>query len=313
MEPDVTSRQSHQRHALPLPGTDMIRASLVPSVWALLALVGLTVWCYWPTLGSLLKEWQHNNDYSAGQLVPPVALFLVWRDRKTLGACMLRPCWWGGIVLLLLAQTARFYGLLFMFESADRYSLVLTIAGLVLLVAGWQVVRRVSWILLFLLLMIPLPGRLHNLVSGPLQSIATSGAVFLMEVFLPQVSQQGNVVVLNENTRIAVVEACSGLRMLTAFIIVAAFIAYMVRRPRAQKGVLLLSSIPVAVACNVIRILATAVLMLVVSADVAQKFFHDFAGFIMMPAAVLLIFGELWLMDKLIVPEPQGQRERAGR
>jgi len=210
----------------------------------------------------------------------------------------------GGISLLMLAQAARFYGLLFMFESADRYSLVLTIAGLVLLVTGWSMVRRVGWILLFLFLMIPFPGKIHNLVSGPLQRMATNGSVFLLEVFLPRVAQQGNVVVLNEDTRIAVVEACSGLRMLTAFIIVAAFIAYMIRRPRLHKGVLLLSSIPVAVACNVIRILVTAVLMLVASAELAQKFFHDFAGYVMMPAAVLLIFGELWLLDKLIVPGP---------
>jgi len=310
MERGVTGRRLRRRHALQAPARNVMPSNLLPLVSVVSVLSALFAWCYWPTIVGLSKEWQQNSDYSAGQLVPLVALFLLWRDRKILGTCVLRPCWWGGVALIILAQAARFYGLLFMFESADRYSLVLTIGGLVLMVAGWQVVRRASWILLFLVLMIPFPGRVHNLISGPLQKMATSGSVFLLEVFLPRVSQQGNVVVLDENTRIAVVEACSGLRMLTAFIIVAAFVAYMVRRPRLQKGILLLSSVPVAVMCNILRILATAVLMLVVSADVAQKFFHDFAGFVMMPAAVLLMFGELRLMDWLIVPEPVAPPER---
>jgi exosortase len=229
-----------------------------------------------------------------------VALFLVFRDRKKLARCELTPCWWA-IALLILAQAARAYGLLFMFQSGERYSLVLTIASLVLMVSGWQVFRGVFWIILILFLMIPFPGRVHNMISGPLQSIATTGAVFVLEAFI-KVGQEGNVVRLN-GMDMQVVEACSGLRMLTAFIIVAAFMAYMVKRPRWQKVFLLLSSVPVAVVCNILRLCVTAVLFLVASTEVAEKFFHDFAGIVMMPAAVLIMFGELWLMDRLTISE----------
>jgi exosortase len=266
-------------------------------------LLVVTAWSYWHIAVSILREWQRNDDYSAGQLVPLVALFLLWRERKNMRECLLKPCWLGGIVLLILAQAARFYGLVFMFESIDNYSLVLSIAGLVLMVAGWQVFRRVLWIILFLFLMLPLPGRVHNMISGPLQNMATTGAVFLMEAFGVRVSQKGNVMMLNQDTPLAVAEACSGLRMLTAFIIVAAFIAYMVKRSRLQKAVLLVSSIPVAVICNIIRIFVTAVIMLQISTEAGEKFFHDFAGLVMMPIAVLLLFSELWLMEKLTLPE----------
>ena len=126
-----------------------------------------------------------------------------------------------------------------------------------------------------------------------------------MEAVGASVSQQGNVVMLGDKTPMAVAEACSGLRMLMAFVIVAAFIAYMVKRPRWQKGVLLASSIPVAVICNIVRIFATALLMLYVSAEFAQKFFHDFAGYVMMPIAVMLLFGELSLMDRIVVPDSE--------
>jgi exosortase len=193
---------------------------------------------------------------------------------------------------------------MFMFESGQRYSFVLAIAGMVLTVAGWEVFRRMLWIILFLLLMVPLPGQIHNLIGGPLRQLATSGSVFLLEVFGVRISQNGNIVTLNGNTPLAVAEACSGLRMLTAFIIVAGFIAYVIRRPRWQKATVLASSIPVAVVCNIVRIFLTAMLMAYVSEDVAKKFFHDFAGLVMAPMAVSLIFGELWLMDKLILPEP---------
>ncbi len=295
---------NHNKDTSQACDTERIQSNLHVLIPAITLPLLVTIWAYWPTITDLFKEWQRNDDYSAGQLVPLTALFLVWHERKRLRECSLSPCWWCSIVLLVLAQTARIFGLLFMFESAERYSLVLTIAAITLMVAGRQVFRRVFWILLFLFLMVPLPGRIHNLISGPLQKIATSGSVFLLEAFGTSVSQQGNVVTLNAQTTMAVEEACSGLRMLTAFIIVSAFIAYMVKRSRIQKAVLLLSSIPVAVICNILRLCITAILFMLVSTDAAEKFFHDFAGIVMMPAAVLLMFGELWIMKILVAKEP---------
>ena len=304
----VTINRTHSKDTSQVFGTEPMQYNLQVLIPVILLLLVTTIWAYWPTITDLYKEWQRNDDYSAGQLVPLVALFFVWYERKKLRNCMLSPCWWCSIALLVLAQTARTFGLLFMYESAERYSLVLSIAALTLMVAGRQVFRRVFWILLFLFLMVPLPGRIHNLISGPLQKIATTGSVFLLEAFGTQVTQEGNVVTLNGQTTMAVEEACSGLRMLTAFIIVAAFISYMIKRSRIQKAVLLLSSIPVSVMCNILRLCITAVLFMLASTETAEKFFHDFAGIVMMPAAVLLMFGELWLMKILVTTEPIYQK-----
>jgi len=292
------------KHALRVCTLDQKRHKSSGLILATVLLMVITAWSFWPAMVGLFNAWQSNDDYSAGQLVPLVALFLVWRERKAIVRCPLVPCLWGGIALILLAEVARTYGFLSFRVSPERYALVLTVTGIVLMVAGWQVFRRILWILLLLFLMVPFPECVHNLISGPLQRIATTGSVFFLEVFGVRVGQQGNVVMLNGNTPLAVAEACSGLRMLMAFVIVAAFIAYMVKRPRWQKAVLLASSIPVAVVCNMVRIFATAMLMLYISVETAQKFFHDFAGFVMMPVAVLLLFGEIWLMDRVVVPEP---------
>jgi exosortase len=303
----MTHKHIRHKHSM-----QMNRKNRAPSHLVQLAVVGfglfaVTIWSYWPTIVSLFKDWQGDDDYSAGQLVPLIAVFLLWRERKKLRQCLLKPFWWGA-GLIVLAQAARTYGLLFMYESAERYSLVLTIAGLVLMVTGRQVFRTVSWILIFLFLMVPLPGQIHNLISAPLQNTATTGSVILLEAFGPRVSQQGNVVMLNGDTPMAVEEACSGLRMLTAFVIISAFVAYMVKRSRWQKTVILLSSIPVAIICNIVRLFVTAILILLASTEIAEKFFHDFAGLVMMPIAVLLIFGEIWIMDRLVTPEAQPQQ-----
>jgi len=273
----------------------------------MLTLLAIAMWAHWPTMRNLFHGLAGNGDYSAGVIVPPLAAFLIWRKRGLLRFSSWTPCWWAGIPLLLFAETCRAYGFLSALASVERYSLVLTAAGSVLVIAGWQVFRRVLWIFLFLLLMVPLPGQVHNLISPPLQNIATTGAVFLLEACGTSVSQQGNIVVLNGRTPLGVEEACDGLRMLIAFVIAAALIAQMVKRPRWQKAVVLASSIPVAVICNVIRIFFTALLMLYVGSEAWQEFFHDIGGFVMIAVAVSLLFGEIRLMDSLIVSEPNPQ------
>ena len=259
-------------------------------------------WTYWSTIIDLIKDWGRDPNYSVGQLVPFAALYLAWTDRERLSCHVRTTCWWG-LGIILVAQIARFYGLLFLFESAERYALVLTIVGVVLLVFGWRIFWAARWILTFLFLMVPLPGRVHNLLSSPLQNIATDLSVATLELIGVTVSAQGNILLLNDEVTVSVAEACSGLRMLAAFVVVAATFAYVVHRPKWQKVVLVLSSVPVAIACNLIRLVATALLFLSVSGEVAKSFFHDFAGWTMMPLAIGMLAVELWIMSKLVVPD----------
>ncbi len=303
----LVKQRGRRRRVPPTSGTKPVRTFPRGLSAAVLILAASAIWSYWPILAGLVHALRSSADYSAGQLVPPVAAFLVWRNRQTLRHCALTPCWPAGIMLLLGAEAARIYGLLSMRQSLTQYAIVVALAGVIVLVAGGQVFRRASGILLFLCLMVPLPNMIHSRIGPPLQRLATSGSVFLLEALGTPVIQRGNVVMLNDTMSVAVAEACSGLRMLAAFVIVAAFVAYVVRRPRWQKAALLASSIPIAVLCNLIRISLTALLMLYVSAPLAEKVFHDFAGLVMMPVAVSLLFGELWLMDKLVAEEPGGR------
>lgn len=269
------------------------------------ALLGAALlWTFWSTIVGLFNDWQNDPNYSVGQLVPIAALYLIWTDRANLARHARSTCWWG-LAVILLAQGARFFGLLYLYESAERYAFVLTIVGIVLLVCGWRIAWQARWILLFLFLMVPLPGRIHNAISPPLQNLATEWAVATLEILGITVTNQGNVMLLNDEITVSVAEACSGLRMLTAFIVVAATFAYVIGRPRWQKVVLLLSSIPVAIACNLLRLVTTALLYMKVNGEIAKAFFHDFAGWTMMPLAIAMLAGELWIMSKLVIADPK--------
>jgi exosortase len=305
----ILSDSRVQRKLVPLHvGPRQVRDHLGRWVPVML-LIAAVLWSYRPTILDLFTAWQSDADYSAGMIVPLLAVYLIWWERRRFSECQPVPWWWAGAGMLILAEAVRCFGLWLMRPSLERFALVFVVAGIVLVTAGRQVFRRVAWIWLFLFLMVPLPSFVHNRISAPLQSVATTGAVLLLEAFGTSVSQQGNVVMLNGDTPLAVAEACSGLRMLIAFVIAAALIAYLVKRPRWQKAVLLASSIPVAVICNVIRIFATALLMLYVNSEVGQKFFHDIGGFVMIAVAVSLLFGEIRLMDRLFVSESNTQAE----
>lgn len=277
------------------------RTLVVPGV----VLVGL-LWSYWPTLAELVEFWATNDDYSVGQLVPLVAAYLIWRERVHLAPERLRPSW-AGLGLVLFSQAMRFGGLYYDRASVERLSIVIAVAGLVLLIGGWLVTQRLKWVLVFLLLMVPLPGRVHDAIAMPLQDWATALGLFSLELFGFLVVREGNVLRLGEHATVMVAEACSGLRMLTAFVFTSAVLCFLVRRPAWQKLTILASSIPVAVLANGIRVFVTSVFIYYARDPSLEQKFHDFAGLLMMPLAVAILLGELAFLKALTTPAASGQ------
>jgi exosortase len=274
----------------------------------LIALIGVVLtWAYWHTLVDLWKDWQRDANYSVGQLVPLLAAFLVWRDRRRLRGCAMAPSLWGAS-LLAAGLVLHVGGLVLLYNSIERYSIVVTIAGVMLLIWGRAVLWRCRWILAFLLLMVPLPGRVHNAVSGPLQSSATAGTVMVLEAFGADVDREGNILLVNGGEPLGVAESCSGLRMLTAFVVISALAAFLVDGPRWSRFALLALSVPIAIVCNVIRLSATAAISPHVARATLEAFVHDFAGIAMMPVAILMLIAAALTLRRI---EPRtGQENR---
>ena len=269
---------------------------VIPWLAASLVIIAF-LWSYWPNLTDLWDTWQRSDEYSSGLLVPFLAVYILWSRRHDIAQCNIKPSIWG-LFAFLAAQGVRLFGLSFMYGSAERLSIVLSIAALVLLLFGWRFFRKVSTILLFLCLMLPWPNRVQASVGLPLQRWATSSAVFCLETIGCQVTQEGNIIHIGQTT-VAVAEACNGLRMVTAFFVISGLIVLLVKRAWWEKLIILVSSLPIALLCNAARLAITALAFTVLSGEHWEKIFHDFGGYAMMPLALAAVIAELWLIAKL--------------
>jgi len=275
--------QSHKRNILP---------------WFVASFVLIAfLWSYWPGIVDVWNIWQRSDEYSSGLLVPFLVVYILWSMRNRIVQCHVKPCIWG-VFAFLAAQAVRLFGLFFMYGSAERLSIVLTIAALVLLLFGWQFFRKVSTVLLFLCLMLPWPNRVQVAVALPLQRWATSSAVFCLEMIGYEVAQEGNIIYIGRAT-VAVAEACNGLRMITAFFVISGLVVLLVKRAWWEKLTVLASSLPIALLCNTVRLAITALAFTVLSGQHWEKIFHDFGGYAMMPLALAIVVAELWLLAKL--------------
>jgi exosortase len=258
-------------------------------------------WALWTDLGSMIERWGSDPRYSHGYLVPVFAAYLLrsrwaaWRDRLEAD----RPSWWG---LALIAAGAAlhagggFVGSLWISGSA----LVPYLAGVALL---WRGRAGLGWALpsiLFLLFMVPLPYRLEVALGPPLQSLATRLSTFSLQALGLMAFSEGNVIRLGEH-RIGVVEACSGLSMAITFVALATATALLSRRPLLDRLVLVASSLPIALAANVLRIVLTGVLYERADSRIAEHFYHDLAGWLMIPLALALLWVVATIFSRMLV------------
>ena len=269
---------------------------LAYTIGGLIVLAAL-LWSYWPTIIDLIQEWNLSDEYSCGKLVPFLAAYVLWLRRRDLRSIPVRPALLLGMGGFLLAQAVRALGLDF-YSFAERFSIVLSLAALVLLILGWRYVARLATVLLFLCLMLPWPHRVQGIVTLPLQRWSTTSAVFCLELAGYEVRQDGNEITIG-TVHVAVAEACNGLRMITAFFVITGLVVLLVKRTWWEKLIILASSLPIAFLCNTLRLAATAICFTIIKGEEVEQWFHDWAGYAMMPLALALVVGELWLLARL--------------
>jgi exosortase len=280
-----------------------IRPRNLSAVAALLIPTVCLFWAFWPTCVELVQQWNNNPTYSYGYLVPLFAGVLLWVRRGRLDRAALRPSWWG-LVPLAAGLLLRLCGAFFYLTWFEELALLPCLAGLCVL-AGGRAAWKWAWpSLLFLSFMIPLPYTVATMLSGPLQRLATICSAFVMQVFGMPAVAEGNVILLGEHP-IDIVEACSGLRMLMVFFALAAAFVLLIRRPWPDKVCLLASAVPIALVSNIARIVLTGVLFETgVTSEAVHAFFHDAAGWLMMPFALVLLWAELTVLSRLLIDPP---------
>ncbi len=250
-------------------------------------------------LAGCVSRWSSEPQYSHGFVIPVMALGLAYarRNRILTGRARSNLVGLGILLTAVLTHNAAVY--LFV-EALDAVAFVLSIAGVVLLVWGNRLFRGIWPAVGFLMFMMPLPFQMERMLSGPLQIAgAQEAAWYIQTLGIPAVAE-GNTIVMGM-TRVGVAEACSGLRMLMVFFAISVAVMILSERTRWEKLLILFSAIPIALICNIARIVATAVAHHRFGRESADFVFHDLSGWLMMPLAMLLLYLELKIFDWLFV------------
>lgn len=290
--------------------------SLPVSAWikiAVLALLFLAV-NYWQVL-DLLGKWQEPN-WTHGFLIPLFSLYLLYVNRQRVLAAPRKACLWG-LALLVFSILLTLYCLIVLGNFwLCQLSMVLSLLALVLYVGGWRLLAA-TWVpIAFLALAMPIPERIYTQIALPLQNLAArcSGAIlaaFGVHVDVTQ-SHLDILSVTGHPHALNIVEACSGVRSLMAFVALSVAFAFVEERPNWQRAVLVLSGVPIAVACNILRVTLTACMFVWDRPEFGEKLMHELMGLALLIPAFLLLLPLSKLLQNLYVevdddPEPAEQ------
>ncbi|MEA2108936.1 MAG: VPLPA-CTERM-specific exosortase XrtD [Pseudomonadota bacterium] len=275
------------------------------SVPFFLVYIFLLAGMYYSSFGYLTRMWQ-RDDYNYCYLVPLVVLYLIWEQRLRLAAVRTSSSWSGlvfisfGIVFFWLGELGGEYTALFI-------SLWLMIVGLCWLHLGGRKIKVIAFPLLLLLAMFPPPNFLTSRLSLKLKLISSQIGVILMRFYGMTAHRQGNVIDLGF-TRLQVVDACSGIRYLFPIIILGLLLAWFFRAHWWKRLVLVLSTIPLIVFANGVRIALTGILYEPFGPKIAEGFLHDFAGWFTFMVALAVLLPEMWLLNKIPFGRPPAKQ-----
>jgi exosortase len=274
-------------------------------MWCLLGGLLLAItWCYWNTLMQVARHWD-NPKYSHGYLVPLFTAVLIWMRREPWGKVS-NSARWSGVGMIALGLICRLAFTRLSSAVPEMYTLLPCVMGAFLIVGGWSTLRWAGPAVLFLFFMFPLPGAIDGSLLGYLQNLATKSSTYLLQTMGIACYSEGKRIVIGE-LQMGVVEACSGLRMLTIFVALAVAITLVTDRPMWERMVIIASAVPIALLVNIIRITITGVLHLTVGTEVADKVFHDLAGWVMMPMALGFLYVEFQILSNLVIDDgPSG-------
>lgn len=265
--------------------------------WALRWVVALCLSLFglaavWSGAKDLVWLAWHDAESSHILLIPIIAIYLIWQEwgrLKTVGPSF----GWIGVLGVIGGAAVWQIGYVESLRVFGHIAAILVIGGALVAAMG----NRIFWAALpifgLLLFAAPVPYRVRIEFSVPLQRLTAEIAEQIMLLLGQSVTRQGSVLQINGAT-VGVAEACNGMRMVFAVILVSYAYAFASDlRIWARIAVLILSPF-LALVCNVIRIVPTIYIYGVASDDVASLF-HDLSGW----ATIGIAYGLLVLLGKL--------------
>ncbi len=241
-------------------------------------------------IGQLYAIWNDQPEYSYGILIPVLTLFLIWRERHELRGLPFTGSWYG-LLLIVAGLLFRLIGQLGTLHVVVHYALLMVLYGLVLALTGPVLFRRLLMPLLILIFMVPLPPYFSDQLSLQLQLVSSQIGVWVIRAAGISVFLEGNVIDLG-SYQLEVAEACSGLRYLFPLMTLAFLITYLFRGPLWKRAIVFLSSVPITVLMNSLRIGIIGITVEYWGKGMAEGLLHEFEGwavFMVSSVVVLLI------------------------
>lgn len=263
---------------------------MIPNIMKFGSSLALLLIAYIPTIKWMVDRWvAPESYYGHGFLIPAVSLFFIWQKIGALKKVKLTGDFFGAFIVVamlfihIICASLKVYFI-------SGCSFVFAIYGLILFSFGREFARKLIFPVFFLLAMIPLPlVAIGNLTVKLKLFAAEVATVILNHIGFPSI-REGSIIRM-PGSFIAIEAPCSGLRSLISLLTLGLIFAYVTKVSYIKKGMIFISSVPIAIATNVTRILMLATVNDLYGQKVAMGFFHDFSGFFVFGLAFLALFG----------------------
>ncbi|MEM6681572.1 MAG: VPLPA-CTERM-specific exosortase XrtD [Pseudomonadota bacterium] len=248
-------------------------------------------------LASLARRWSNQEEYSHGFFIPLLSAWIIWNRRDAVRETLGHGSMFGFVVLagsvftLIIGELSALFLLV-------QVSFITSLAAFALIIGGWKLLRICLFPILFLFFAIPLPYFIDATLSWRLQLLSSQWGVLFLRIFNVPVFLEGNVIDLGLY-QLQVVDACSGLRYLYPLMSLGILGAYLYKAAFWQRAVIFLSTIPITIVMNSIRIGMIGILVNQYGIEMAEGALHFFEGWIIFMTCAVLLFGEIWLLNKL--------------
>jgi exosortase D (VPLPA-CTERM-specific) len=251
---------------------------------------------FWGGISELIGRWEKQEEYSHGYMIPLVTAYLIWQRRNLLRTLEFKPTWLP-VSLVILGLIVSVIGELSALYILIHLSIILIILAMAWSLMGWNAFKYVIIPLGLLTFAIPLPYFLEATITADLQLISSRLGVAFIRLFGIPVFAEGNVIDLGAY-QLQVVEACSGLRYLYPLMGIGFIVVYLYQVELWKRVVVFLSTIPITIFMNSLRIGIIGILVEYWGQGMADGFLHYFEGWIIFIACLAILVGEMWLLNR---------------
>jgi exosortase D (VPLPA-CTERM-specific) len=256
---------------------------------------------YYSAYTWLIRDHWSREDYNYCYLIPLIVLYLIWEKKDELAAEDAVPSW-AGLLFLIPGVLLFWIGDLAGELYTTCISSWLVSIGLLWMHIGWRQIKIIAFPIFFALTMFPMPYFLHNKLTFGLKLISSQLGVALLHLWGMSAYREGNVIDLGF-TQLQVVDACSGLRYLFPLLVMGILLAYFYRAALWKRLVLVISTVPLTIMTNSLRIALTGVIYKHWGAKAAEGFFHGFSGWLIFMFTLGILLAEIWVLRR-IAPSP---------